>query len=78
MQAAVRMKNMTPLGSRTFVRTEGGDAAWATEKILDYVLKEGEFLYNHLSPIARPVLTLLTILFATSSINMASILVILQ
>lgn len=72
LQAAVRMKNMSPLGSWTFVKTEGGDAAWALEKILDYVLNEKDFLCNQLSPIARPVLTLFKFLFATNSVNMAS------
>lgn len=64
MKAAVHMKNMSPkcsLDSWTFVRTkcsgssEGSEAAWAIEKVLEYVLKE-EFVYNHLSPMARSVL----------------------
>lgn len=33
--------------------SEGGDAAWAIEKILEHVLREKEVVYNHLSPIAR-------------------------
>ncbi|XP_024387813.1 uncharacterized protein [Physcomitrium patens] len=46
------------LGNWTFVRTicrgsEVSDAAWAVEKILEYVSKEKEAIYCQLSPIAR-------------------------
>lgn len=58
------MKNMSrkcSSDSWTFSRIkcsgEGSDAAWAIEKILEYVVKEKDFLYNHLSPMARFVLT---------------------
>jgi len=62
LKAAVHMKNMSPKSSSdacTFVRTkcsgEGSDAAWAIERILEYVVKEKGFLYNHFSPMARSV-----------------------
>ncbi|KAG0555640.1 hypothetical protein M758_12G188100 [Ceratodon purpureus] len=61
LKAAVNVKNMSPKSSSdcwTFVRKkcsgdEGCDAAWAVEKVLEYVVKEKEDVYCHLSPIAR-------------------------
>lgn len=61
LKAAVHMKSMLQkslLGNWTFVRTicrgsEVSDAAWAVEKILEYVSKEKEAIYCQLSPIAR-------------------------
>ena len=64
MKAAVQVKNMSSKNSSdcwTFVRTEcsgseSSDAAWAVEKILEFVLKQKQDVYSHLSPIARSVL----------------------
>lgn len=68
MKAAVQVKNMSPKSSSdcwTFVSTKGtgsesSDAAWAVEKILEYVVKEKEDVYSHLSPTARSVVARIT------------------
>jgi hypothetical protein len=64
LKAAVHARNMKPRSSSdhsVFVRqkcsgSEGSDAAWAVEKILEFVVKEKEDVYRRLSPISRSVL----------------------
>lgn len=61
LKAAVHARNMKPRSSSdhwVFVRqkcsgSEGSDAAWAVEKILEFVVKEKEDVYRRLSPISR-------------------------